>query len=138
MNSKYPDLIPFFNSLFVCLLLWLCHHRGWIGRLPSITQLSHLKRGAASIRQVLQICPVELPEQDQETGRISVATRLGTVNGTGTTTSDADDWLEYGAAELQTRNTRRRLEARYNVQAEFLQPAGWISRTPERKIRSCR
>ena len=93
-----------------------------------------MKRGAASIRHVLQICPVELPEQDHETGRTSVAIRLGTVNETGTTTTDADDWLEYGAAELQTRNTRRRLEARYNVQAEFLQPAGWISRTPEGKF----
>ncbi|XP_046649399.1 protein turtle-like isoform X4 [Daphnia pulicaria] len=109
--------------------------KGWIGRLPSITRLSHLKRGAASIRHVLHICPIELPEQDHETGRTSVATRTGNLPlGTGTTTTDADDWLEYGAAELQTRSTRRRLEARYNVQAEFLQPAGWISRTPEGKF----
>lgn len=61
---------------------------------------------------------------------------MSTTNRTtsGTDTTDAADWLEYGAAELQTRNSRRRLEARYNVQAEFLQPAGWISRTPEGKF----
>ncbi|XP_032791333.2 protein turtle isoform X2 [Daphnia magna] len=111
--------------------------KGWIGRLPSITRLSHVKRGAASIRHILHICPVKLREQEQEGRRASTATWSGTANlqsGSETTSREAADWLEYGAAELQTRNARRRLQARYNVQAEFLQPAGWISRTPEGKF----
>ena len=106
-----------------------CRRRRWTGRLPSITRLSQLKRGAASIRQVLNLCPIDVREEERETGTIA------TISQSGMTNNDAADWLEYGAAELQTaRNSRRRLEARYNVQAEFLQPAGWISRTPEGKF----
>lgn len=96
-----------------------------------------MKRGAASIRHILHICPVKLREQEQEGRRASTATWSGTANlqsGSETTSREAADWLEYGAAELQTRNARRRLQARYNVQAEFIQPAGWISRTPEGKF----
>ena len=81
----------------------------------------------ASIRTVFHLCPVGFNDEDERT-------RPPPPPPPGDDTTDAADWLEYGASELQNRNTRRRLEARYNVQAEFLQPAGWISRTPEGKF----
>lgn len=116
------------NSLFfVSSFLW--YRRGWTGRLPSLTRFSHLKQGAASIRQVFHLCPIGLQAEERGTTTTTTTNRAS-----GTDTTDAADWLEYGAAELQTRNSRRRLEARYNVQAEFLQPAGWISRTSEGKF----
>lgn len=52
---------------------------------------------------------------------------------TSATSDDAADWLEYGAAELHRRRRSYR-PARYSVEAEFMQPPGWISRTPEGKF----
>ena len=56
-----------------------------------------------------------------------------TTDGNQSAANDAD-WLEYGAAELHRRKRRSFRPARYSVEAEFMQPPGWISRTSEGKF----
>jgi len=111
-----------------CYLCGSCERRGWIGRLPSVTGLSGLKR---SIHQVLR--PSQ-QHQQYETGVLSTGDVVDGGKRRRSESTEAADWLEYGAADLQPRGSRRRTPARYSVQAEFLEPSGWISRTEEGKF----
>ena len=111
------------------LIRRLC--RGWTGRLPTVTR-SGLRRGAASIWRSLRPWPwrkeMRLPPR-----RYQQQADQDTTDGNQSAANDAD-WLEYGAAELHRRKRRSFRPARYSVEAEFMQPPGWISRTSEGKF----
>lgn len=109
--------------------------RRWISRLPSLTGFSHVERGVASFRQYLCFHSFQ-PQHDRQfrgvTGDVLDGARS---TGRRSEADEVADWLEYGAAELPPRGSRRRnIPARYSVHAEYLQPSGWISRSPEGKF----
>lgn len=107
--------------------------RGWSssGRLPTLTTI-HLKKGAVSIRRSLQLHLWK--SLGKSIGHLSKDSKNSNNNNKdGVATSEEADWLEYGAAELNRRRRSHR-PVRYSVETEFLQPTGWISRTPDGKF----
>lgn len=110
----------------------MCGCRGWPGRLPSLTGFTHLKRGVGSIRRALRLQP---SQQKQNVGGVLPTGDVVDGPRRRSDSAEAADWLEYGADELPSRGSRRRRpQARYSVQAEFLQPPAWISRSEEGKF----